>query len=269
MKKILLIILLLTIVPLILAHEGEEESIDLNETIHDSQLNLVYIASIIIGIATIISIHYEKKLKKSKKYLFLLIIIPAILVTLFLASSTIYLNVISETKGPVHWHADFEIWNCGEKIDLVNPGGLSNRVGSSVFHEHGDDRIHVEGVVVDKIGIDLHNFFKVLGGTITKDTLLIPTDNDFLNLKNNDLCNNKPGELQAFIYKVNNPKDTKNWKFTQEKIENFPDLVLSPYSNIPPGDCIIIEFDSEIKEKTNKICETYKIAIEKGDLIGS
>ena len=48
-------------------------------------------------------------------------------------------------------------------------------------------------------------------------------------------------------------------------MENFDDHILAPYSNIPPGDCIIIEFDTE-KEKTEHICETYKVAIERGDL---
>ena len=53
-----------------------------------------------------------------------------------------------------------------------------------------------------------------------------------------------------------------------QKIDNFPEYVLSPYSQIPPGDCIIIEF-SEEKQTTEHICETYKVAVQRGELSGS
>ena len=61
--------------------------------------------------------------------------------------------------------------------------------------------------------------------------------------------------------------DNKNWIFEQQKLDNFEDYVLSPYTQIPPGDCIIIEFDAE-KEKTEHICESYKVAVGRGDLSG-
>ena len=96
----------------------------------------------------------------------------------------------------------------------------------------------------------------------------MPTDDRFKEMKNGDLCNGQPGKLQVFLYKIKNPEQTKNWIFEQTKIENFEDYVLSPYSQIPPGDCIIIEFDVE-KEKTELICETYKVSIDRGELSGS
>ena len=122
------------------------------------------IASIIVGVLILFAIYDKDRSEKTKIFLFLGIIIPIVLVTIYSAGSTIYLNIISETQGPVHWHADFEIWDCGQKIDLINPTGFSNRVGNPVFHEHGDDRIHVEGVVVEKKDVDLHSFFEVIGG---------------------------------------------------------------------------------------------------------
>jgi len=63
------------------------------------------------------------------------------------------------------------------------------------------------------------------------------------------------------------PDEQKKWVFEQQKLENFEDYILSPHTSIPPGDCIIIEFDSD-KEKTDHICETYKVSIERGDLSG-
>jgi len=71
--------------------------------------------------------------------------------------------------------------------------------------------------------------------------------------------------LQAFLYRIVNayPNQKKGFLYEQVKLENFADYVLSPYVNVPPGDCIIIEFDEE-KDTTDKICETYSASIQKG-----
>ena len=151
---------------------------------------------------------------------------------------------------------------------MIEPKGLSNRIGTPVFHEHADSRMHVEGVVVDTAEVDLHNFFEVIGGSLTNDYLSVLTDERIIEISNGNLCNGNSGKLQVFLYKIKNPEDTKNWEFEQQKLNNFEDYILSPYSRIPPGDCIIIEFGEE-KERTDHICETYKVAEQRGDLIGS
>ena len=245
----------------------EEETIDLEQYIRSTSSNYIMIASIIVGVLILFAIYNKDKSEKTKIFLFLGIIIPIVLATIYSAGSTIYLNIISETQGPVHWHADFEIWDCGQKIDLINPTGFSNRVGNPVFHEHGDDRIHVEGVVVEKKDVDLHSFFEVVGGIINDDYLYFPIDDGYVEISNEDLCNGQEGKLQMFLYKVVNPDDNKNWIFEQQKLENFEDYVLSPYSQIPPGDCIIIEFDAE-KESTERICSSYEVVIQRGELSG-
>lgn len=221
-----------------------------------------------IAIALVlIALFWKKKTEEAKTLLFLGIALPILFATIYSAGSTIYLNLASHTKGPVHWHADYEIWDCGSKIDLVRPEGISNRVGSAVFHEHNDNRIHVEGVVVDKAEVDLHNFFETIGGMLSKSALYLPTDNGFAEIKEGDLCNGREAKLQVFLYKAINPDDAKNWVFEQQKLEDFENYVLAPYSNVPPGDCIIIEFDEE-KEKTGHICETYNSAMSRGELSG-
>ncbi|MCH8003169.1 MAG: hypothetical protein IH934_00930 [Nanoarchaeota archaeon] len=269
MRILLLIVVIILFSFAAYSHEEEikEERKDIGESLSFSSKNYVMIAAVIAGILVLLSI-YNKEKDESKMFLFLGIVIPIILATAYLAGSTIYLNLISETKGPVHWHADFEIWNCGKKVDLIDPKGLSNRIGTPVFHEHGDDRIHVEGVVVKKKDVDLHTFFEVVGGSLTNNYLAIPTNDKVVEKGNGDLCNGKQGKLQVFLYKIQNPEDTKNWIFEQEKLEDFEDYVLSSYSQIPPGDCIIIEFDVQ-KETTEHICESYKVAFERGDLSGS
>lgn len=274
-KIIIFFIVLLSLFSIVFAHGGgeeeqeihEEETIDLEHYIKSTASNYILIASIIAIVLVLFSIFYKEKTEKMKVVLFLGIAIPIILATVYSAGSTIYLNLISETKGPVHWHADYEIWTCGNKIDLIKPRGISNRIGSAVFHDHGDNRIHVEGVVTDKENVDLHNFFEIVGGYLDNSRLKIPTDQEIVEVKNLDLCNGQEGKLQVFLYKIKNPDATKNWVFEQQKLDNFEDYVLSHYSQIPPGDCIIIEFDVE-KEKTGHICGSYSAAIERGDLSG-
>jgi len=247
--------------------EHEEQKADISEQLKSSSMTYITIASIIAVILVLFSIYEKDKSEKTKIFLFLGMAIPVILATAYSAGSTIYLNLISETEGPVHWHADYEMWDCGRKIELVKPKGISNRVGSAVFHEHNDNRIHVEGVVTDKSEVGLHNFFTTIGGMLSKSTLYLPTDNGFAEIKKGGLCNSKEAKIQVFLYKVKNPDDVKNWVFEQQKLEDFENYVLAPYSNVPPGDCIIIEFDEE-KEKTEHICETYKSAMAGGELSG-
>ena len=248
------------------AHE-EENSANIASRITQLSTTFIVITSIIVIVLVAIAVFHEKKVKKYKKLLFLSIIIPIILTSLYIISTTIYLNIVSETKGPVHWHADFEIWNCNEKIDIIDPTGLSNRIGTPVFHEHGDNRIHVEGVVIKRQEVDLHSFFEVINGELTEDSFSIPTNNNILKINDGQLCNGKPGKLQAFVYSTidSKPGQQTDLIYKQEKIENFPDYILSPFMNVPPGDCIIIEFAEE-KLQTDKICETYKIAIQEGKM---
>jgi hypothetical protein len=105
----------------------------------------------------------NKLSNKQKKIFFSIMVIPIVFSSLFLAGHTVYENLTSITKGPVHWHADYEVWACGEKLDLVDPEGMSNRIGTSVFHEHGDNRMHVEGVIRNLQDANLENYFKTVG----------------------------------------------------------------------------------------------------------
>jgi len=269
LKPIYLIVAIILFSLLVYAHEEdiEEENIDLAETLKSNSVEFIIIVSLIIVILVSISLKSKERTEEANWILFLGIAIPTILVTGYLAYSTIYLNVVSETKGPVHWHADYEVWSCGEKIDLVKATGLSNRIGTTLFHDHGDNRIHVEGVVIDTKNVDLHSFFETIGGYLENDRIEMPTNERTLLMRNGDLCNGNQGKLQAFLYKIINPEDAKNWVFEQTKLENFEEYILSPYSQIPPGDCIIIEF-SEEKQSTEHICETYKNSIARGELSG-
>lgn len=201
-----------------------------------------------------------KKRDSLKLYFFLGIIFPVIFTSLFLAGSTVYLNQISATKGPVHWHADFEIYNCGQPIDLVDPVGLSNKIGTPTFHEHNDGRVHVEGVVLQMEDVSFNSFINVIGGKISDTSLEFPTTNGLFARKDGELCpDGTLGEWNIFLYSVQG-KNIGREKLTLEKLREH---ILAPEGSVPPGDCIILEF-SESKNKTDHLCNFYKTAINQG-----
>jgi len=214
----------------------------------------------------VLSILWRKKTERVKGFLFLGIAVPIVAATLLLAGSTVYLNLTSVSGGPVHWHADFQVWACGEELDLIDPTGLANRVGSPVFHEHGDNRIHVEGVVTNFSDASLGKFFGFVGGKLHEDQLSFPTNEGVVTYESGDFCppsvssgQAEAGVLQVFVWQ------TEGDEFYQTKLEDPENYVLSPFSTIPPGDCLIIEF-GERKEGTEKLCDFYQIAEQKGEL---
>ncbi len=247
------------------ADGSENHSFELASLLRQRALWVISGASFLVALLVILAILMRKMDHYNKWMLFLGMAVPIVFATLFSAGTTIYLNQISHTKGPVHWHADFEVWACGKELDLMDPSGLSNRIGTSTFHEHGDKRMHVEGVVINEEDASLHRFFTFVGGELHDDHLSFPTDNGFASYKNGDACpDGSLGILQVFVHKTDTVKNT----FTQEKIEELEDYILSPHSLVPPGDCIIIEFAQE-KESTEHLCASYKAAIARGDIKSS
>ncbi len=252
-----LIVLLLVLTPLRAHEEGDQEK---DGALEWKNLSFRIAVGVILYLAIItgVMLRYRELLTSKQKSLFYLALaVPVVLITLLIAGTTIYLNLTSHTAGPVHWHADLEIWNCGKQIDLRDPRGASNRIGTSTFHEHGDNRIHVEGVVVQLQNVNLHRFFEVLGGKLTEEELVVPTDEGVVAIGNGDICGDEKGKVQVFVYQV------QEGAYRQHKVTG--EYVLSPHSLVPPGDCISVEFDRE-KERTDKLCASYQAAIERGEL---
>ncbi len=265
----LALILLILAAPLALAHETDEDHphdendyTTLDETLKTGGLWAVIVGSAWVAIITFLALWCPPhSAHRHKKLLFLLLVIPIALVTIYLAATTVYLNTYSHTGGPVHWHADFELWHCGTRLDLIDPTGLMNRVGTPVYHEHNDDRIHVEGVVWQQKDVHLSRFFSVIGGFLAQDLWRVPTDSGIVEARTGDLCpDGTPGELQVFAWQ------TQDGKAVQRKLDEFTTYVMSPNPLVPPGDCLIIEFGPR-KDRTDRICTTYRIALEKGALL--
>lgn len=280
---------------LYLVASGAEGYNDIEGDVNSFSIKVIFIATVLLCILLVIASQVNKKKthKHLKKPLFLAIAATILLPTLLLMGSTVYINTISDSKGPVHWHTDIEFWACGQEIELRNPYEfLSNKIGTASYHEHDDKRIHLEGVVIDKDeDASLRKFMAVSGGAITNDSIVIPTDDEFiendidgdkpygtrtmieqykqhdsenratLSLKNGDLCEPyamQKGEVQAFLIRSNKGEDT----YSQTKLENPGDYTMRDESTVPPGDCLIVEFDLP-KDRTSRLCEQYGVRDQK------
>ena len=182
-----------------------------------------------------------------KKFFFWIMVLPIILSSVYLAGHTVYENLISDTGGPVHWHADYEVWVCGEKLDLINPSGLRNKIGSPLFHEHNDDRIHIEGTVISLHDVDLGEYFKVIGGELDSETgkLVYPIENKVVSVKDGDLCDDEAATLKVYV--------------NGKKIDKYEDYLIYPDAFVPPGDCIMVIFDESNDEMTELLCPSWKV----------
>lgn len=268
---------------------------DIEQQIINLSINTAYIGSAVLIVCALIALVANKRLpKKSFKKLKLPLFIPmlaaAVIGTGVLAYNTVYLNLVSESKGPVHWHTDIEFWACGSEIELRDPTGfLSNKIGTSTYHEHNDKRIHLEGVVVDEShDASLGKFMEVTGGYLNDQGIGIPLNDDpqrwlederdgdpvdrafladidryigetaegqVLDLQNGRVsCDGQPAELQVFAYRFDEDSDT----YRQTKVENPAGYVIRDEAIVPPGDCVIFEFDAP-KAATDKLCEQYGV----------
>ena len=224
----------------VFAHQGEEEDfmLDHSSLYPFTQLQAVEYGSLIFGILIVIIVLYYKKMNDTtKKIVFYLLVVVTALTTLYLVVTTLHLNIISATKGPVHWHADFEIWVCGQQIKLAEPKGISNKQGVDLMHAHNDNRIHVEGVLLDKKEASLGAFFHAVGGSLADDGMKISTDNGLLSVHDGDNCGNKPAKLYVFV--------------NGNLIDNPSIYVISPYEKVPPGDRIKFIFTEKAFEEIN------------------
>ena len=166
--------------------------------------------------------------------------------SLYLGGNTIYENIASETGGPVHWHADYQVIVCGEEKELIDPEGITNRIGTAEIHEHNDNRIHIEGTLKKIEEASLENYFASIGGELELNHLIYQAEDGTINVENGDACSNgKPGILKVFV--------------NGKRIDNSPEYIIYPNSRVPPGDCIIILFDETNSDTTNIICESWEV----------
>lgn len=267
---------------------------DLETFISSLSITVVTVGSILVVLLLIIAIILDKqkgkKPQKLKLPLFVAICVVVLGTTFTISGGTVYLNLNSATGGPVHWHADFEVWACGNELELRDPTGfLSNKIGTATYHEHDDKRIHVEGVPITlPYDYSLGKFMDVVGGGITNGTLVFPLNDDkyfedgegeldgdgnpksipelinpFIRTEakgkvasfvNGQMCGEQKAELQVFAMHFNDKEKT----YKQTKVTDIPNYMPAKEATVPAGDCVIIEF-APAKDRTDKLCKQYGV----------
>lgn len=224
-RYILLLILVTSVLQVAYGHKEEIHEATTESFFHQyNPKTVIFLSSIAILSTSIMTIANKDRLNENQKKIFFgIIAVVAILSTGYLVSSSIYMSLTSWSKGLIHWHADFEIWICGEKVKLGDPKGLASRVGTEEVHHHGDYRIHLEGVINEREEATLGHFFDAIGVDFSNERIM--------NMENGNYCpDGKRGDAKMF---VNGELYTGNYR----------DYIIAPYSNVPPGDLIKIVFE--------------------------
>lgn len=267
---------------------------DLESFISSLSVTVTVVGSLLVlalvAIAAAIGKSRKKKTQALKLPIFVSIVVVVLGTTLTISGGTVYLNLASATGGPVHWHADVEVWACGNELELRDPTGfLSNKIGTATYHEHNDKRIHVEGVPIElPYDFSMGKFMDVVGGSITKSSLVVPLndtkyfesdkgepDGDgnptptpeaidpfiateakgkVARFVNGETCSGQPSQVQLFAYRYNAADKT----YRQTKIDDPASYMPAHESNVPPGDCVIMEF-GPAKDRTDKLCKQYGV----------
>lgn len=198
---------------------------------------------------------------------FLIVILGA---SFFTASAFVHLSQTSWSGGEVHYHADYEVLieenGSLERLNLIDPsefcgreveGGymcnLNDRTGSTKFHEHNDNRIHLEGVFKKREHATLGAYFETFNGTLTSNQLVYPTVDGVVEVSESTDSNKT---LKVLV--ESGVADERSWKV----IDNPSNYIVSPYKRGPNLDNIFIVWDSKpanyVKEQLRVNNGTYR-----------
>lgn len=221
-----------------------------------------------VAVLTIIALWKEDKLEDSgKKTLMWLFALAIIIPTLYTAGAFVHRTQTTWSAGEIHWHADYEVivkvegrmadklqqtHTCREdgdgylcQLDLLDPSKfcesttheasymciLNDRTGATEFHEHDDRRIHWEGVFDKREDATLASFFETFGGELSKDKLVYPTNEGWVNLT-------AEGDKEVQIFVKAFVDGNYRWKIADEE------YVAQPYQQQPLIDELFIIYDS-------------------------
>lgn len=251
---------------------------DLATSIGDLSVALVSAAVVMLIVLVVAAVVTHERWPKFKAPIFTLIVLITVVTTLTLGGTTVALNLNASTGGPVHWGADYQLWACGNQLDLRNPQGLmGNRIGTPTLYEQNDGRIHYDGTPTNLPDeASLGKFMQVVGGELSDSSLVVPlndqtgftgqptapeqvepyikTDRNGASASfvNGQSCGADVAQVQAFAYHFN--PDSKT--YYQTKLDHPANYELSHSSSSPPGDCVIVEF-APVKARTDHLCASY------------
>lgn len=227
---------------------------------------------------TAISMYMESGLSGTEKEVLMNGFLIAVMVpTLFAAGSFMHQTMTSWTNGEIHYHADFEVLveEEGElrRTNLINPSEfckgtthestymckINDRTGSTKYHEHNDQRIHLEGTFKTRESASLAAFFETFGGTLENEHMVYPTTEGTVNVTEN-------GNQSLKIVVKKGVGASREWCVIGENVQkeniceshgvlaNSPGkYVISPYTQNPRNgnilDKIFIVYDSKTAQE--------------------
>lgn len=219
-----------------------------------------------------IAVYREDELNmKDKKILMNALLVAVLVPTFYAAGAFIHESQTSWSGGEVHYHADFEVFveEKGElqELDLIDPEEfcestshessimckLNDRTGSKEYHEHNDDRVHLEGTFKTKRDASLAAFFEQFNGVLENQKLVVPTNEGVVRKENSGNMSLKilvrrgvgPARHWCLIGDQLPREDICKDDYSKEPANTPAEYVVSPYSRGPNLDDIFIVYDSK------------------------
>ncbi|WP_414836757.1 hypothetical protein [Candidatus Nanohalococcus occultus] len=231
-----------------------------------------------LAILTGISVYLEGSLDSAEKAVLMNGFLLAVMVpTVYASGSFMHETMTSWTNGEVHYHADYEVLveENGELVrtNLVNPEEfckdtshessymckINDRTGSTKYHEHNDQRIHLEGTFKTRESASLAAFFETFGGKITNEELIYPTTEGLVNITEDGgkqikiLVKKGVGGSREWCVVGNNAAKERTCKSYGELATSPENYVVSPYTQNPSNseilDKIFIVYDSKTAQQ--------------------
>lgn len=192
------------------------------------------------------------------KGLLIVILLPSV----FTAGAFVHEVQTTWSNGEVHYHADFEVVVEGEQLDLINPEqycdtltressymcSINDRVGTTEYHEHADDRIHLEGVFKTKDDASLAAFFEAFQGELTEARMRFPTNDGWVDVEEEDgktlkiLVNRGVGGARGWCILGEPDVPTENTcidAYSDAHVTGPADYVISPRQTDPLDDPVL------------------------------
>ncbi len=250
----------------------------------------VSVDSVVIGGALLIGlifflVHHKFDLRPVFFYAFGAV---SLVVTTVLLLSTSLLQIQSGTAGAAHTQAEIEFWVCGTEISP-----LTHNLSNDRRFSQGAKRVYLSGFTpADDEAGSLRGYVAALGGELQDESLRLPLaaqddewtmpeqlrdgdpqgdldtrfmqrymirqntgspDESFIDITSGQRCpRSTETELQVFVYSA----DPDSNSYQQQKLDNPSQYRFTAGQPVPPGDCVIVEFD-ESKDRTDKLCPGY------------
>ncbi|MFB6144171.1 MAG: hypothetical protein ABEJ98_02560 [Candidatus Nanohaloarchaea archaeon] len=217
-----------------------------------------------------ISFYREDDLTMHDKNLLMNAFLIAVLVpSFYTAGAFIHESQTSWSGGEIHWHADYEVFvqQRGElqRLDLIDPSNYCNgymcsvndRTGITKYHEHNDNRIHLEGVFREREDATLSAYFETFNGELSNTRLVYPTNNGVVSVKENanrslKILVRKGVANQRHWCAIGGevPVEDRCQSADNGEIASSPsEYVISPYKRGATLDDIFIVYDSKTTEE--------------------